>query len=75
MFVNCLKMTSRIFLTALCLLTISFALASEEGDKDSTSLKVKELNGSIRRSNSHESLQELGSPNLYVCTDVCFSRQ
>ena len=56
MFVNCLKMTSRIFLTALCLLTISFALASEEGDKDSTSLKVKELNGPIRRSNSHESL-------------------
>lgn len=56
MFVNCLKMTSRIFLTALCLLTISFALASEEGDKDSASLKVKELNGSFRCSNSHESL-------------------
>lgn len=49
MFVNCLKMTSRIFLTALCLLTISFALASEEGDKDSTSLK------SLGRSSHHRS--------------------
>jgi len=42
--VNCLKMTSRICLTALFLLTISATLAAKEDDTDANSLKTQESN-------------------------------